>query len=375
MKVLLTATVQSHICQFHKPLMKMLKSKGNEIHVAAKNNLAEKNGLKMEYADVVYDIPFERSPIKKNNIVAYKELKKIIDNNDYDIIHCNTPVGGILTRIAASKKRRQERVEVIYTAHGFHFYKGGPILSWLIYYPIEKLFGRLLTDKLITISDSDFELAKSGNFCKNIYRIHSVGINSYKYNPNNYSRLEERKKLSINENAFVCICTGELNENKRQSLVIQAAKLVVNQNPKFLLLLAGNGPKENDLHNLIYDLKLENNVVFLGYRTDLEHYVACADVAISASRREGLGINLIEAMASGLPIVGSANRGHSEFIVDGRNGFLVNEDNIVVGFANALVALSDSVLRMKMGAKAISDAQIYLDKNVITELENIYFNS
>lgn len=375
MKILLTATVQSHICQFHKPLMRMLKDKGCEIHVAARNNLAEKNGLKMEYADVVYDIPFERSPFNKKNIVAYKELKRIMDTNEYDIVHCNTPVGGILTRIAAAKKRRKKKTEVIYTAHGFHFYKGGPKSSWLIYYPIEKIFGKLLTDKLITISDADFELALNRHFCRKLYRIHSVGINSRKYYPGNYERIEERKRLGIDEMAYVCICTGELNENKRQTLVIRATEIVVKQIPDFILLLAGNGPKENDLQKLISELNLENNVKLLGYRTDLEHYVASADVAISASLREGLGINLIEAMASGIPVVGSPNRGHSEFIVDGKNGFLVNEEDIIQEFAKALLELHDSELRAKMGEQAINDAQIYLDKNVEKELEGIYFES
>ena len=135
-KVLITATVQSHICQFHKPLVKMLHENGYEVHTAARDNLAEKNGLKLDFADKVYNVPFSRSPVSKNNIKAYKVIKEIIAENDYDIIHCNTPMGGVVTRLAA-KKQRKNGIKVIYTAHGFHFYKGAPLKNWLFYYPVE----------------------------------------------------------------------------------------------------------------------------------------------------------------------------------------------------------------------------------------------
>ena len=130
-KVLLTATVQSHICQFHKPLVEMLREQGDvEIHVAARNNLAEKNGLKLDFVDKVYDIPFSRSPKSTDNIKAYKQLKKLINEEKYNIIHCNTPMGGIVTRLAA-KKARKKGCKVIYTAHGFHFYKGASKKNWI----------------------------------------------------------------------------------------------------------------------------------------------------------------------------------------------------------------------------------------------------
>ena len=158
LKVLLTATVQSHICQFHKPLVQMLREHGDvEIHVAAKNNLAEKNGLALDFVDKVYDVPFSRSPKSLDNIRAYRELKEIIDVEKYDIIHCNTPMAGIVTRLAAIATRKRG-TKVIYTAHGFHFYHGAPKINWIVYYPIEKCFAKL-TDTLITINDEDYNIA------------------------------------------------------------------------------------------------------------------------------------------------------------------------------------------------------------------------
>lgn len=321
-KVLLTATVQSHICQFHKPLVKMLHENGYEVHVAAYDNLYLKNGLKLDFVDKVFDIPFSRSPKSPDNIKAYKELKKILANEHYDYIHCNTPMGGIITRLAA-RKTRYEGSKILYAAHGFHFYKGAPIISWMVFYPIEKFFGKYYTDKLITISNADYEMAVKKHICDKVYRIHSVGINSKKYTKVAEDILNAyRSEYYLKPSDFVCICTGELNKNKRQRLVINALPVITKFVPNFKLLIAGNGPEKENLENQIKMLGMEKHAQLIGYRTDLEVFVNLSNIAVSASLREGLGINLIEAMNCHKPVIGSVNRGHSEFIKNGINGFL-----------------------------------------------------
>ena len=179
-KVLLVATVQSHICQFHRLLADLLHEHGCEVHVAARNNLAEKNGLRLDFAEKVFDIPFSRSPKNPVNMKAYRQLKQIIEDEGYDVIHCNTPMGGILTRMAA-KKARKKGTKVFYTAHGFHFYRGAPKKNWMVYYPIEKWFARK-TDKLITIVSEDFNTAAAKFSCP-VYRIHGVGVDEKRYFP------------------------------------------------------------------------------------------------------------------------------------------------------------------------------------------------
>ena len=171
MKALFVATVQSHIAQFHTGAISLLKENGYDVHVAARDNLNEKNGLMLENVDKVFNINFNRSPFSCQNIEAYVQLKKIIDDEEYDIIHCNTPVGGIVTRLAAIKARKKGSI-VIYTAHGFHFYKGAPKKNWIIYYPVEKLLAKF-TDKLVTITEEDYELA-SNTFACPIYHVHGV---------------------------------------------------------------------------------------------------------------------------------------------------------------------------------------------------------
>ena len=376
-KVLLTATVQRHICKFHKPLVKMLHENGYEVHVAAYDNLYLKNGLKLDFVDKVFDIPFSRSPKSPDNIKAYKELKKILANEHYDYIHCNTPMGGIITRLAA-RKTRYEGSKILYAAHGFHFYKGAPIISWMVFYPIEKFFGKYYTDKLITISNADYEMAVKKHICDKVYRIHSVGINSKKYTKVAEDILNAyRSEYYLKPSDFVCICTGELNKNKRQRLVINALPVITKFVPNFKLLIAGNGPEKENLENQIKMLGMEKHAQLIGYRTDLEVFVNLSNIAVSASLREGLGINLIEAMNCHKPVIGSVNRGHSEFIENGINGFLAggaSDAEISHNFAESIIKLAtDQELYKKLAEQAYKDAQLYMDFNVEKELKTIYF--
>lgn len=369
-KVLLTATVQSHICQFHKPLVKVLHAHGCEVHVAARDNLAEKNGLKLDFVEKVYDIPFARSPKSSDNIKAYKELKKILAEEQYDVIHCNTPMGGIVTRLAA-RNARKVGTKVIYTAHGFHFYQGGPKKSWLVFYPIEKAMAKL-TDVLITITKEDYELA-SKKFKTDVRHIHGVGVNEEKYlSVSPESNQAFRKEMGYDKHKVI-LCTGELNANKNQATLIRAMKQIVETHPDVLLLLAGNGPKEAELQQEIQNLGLESYIKLLGYHTDLEKYANACDIVASVSFREGMPLNIMEAMVCGKPIIASYNRGHRELVQNGETGLLVKADD-VQELSNKLVQLlEDEELCKYFSENAMESVQPYLMKNVKKELEEIYF--
>ena len=372
MKVLLTATVQSHIVQFHKPLVEMLHAHGCEIHVAARDNLAEKNGLKLDFVEKVFNVPFARSPKSLDNIKAYKQLKKIIDEGHYDVIHCNTPMGGIVTRLAA-RRAREQGTKVFYTAHGFHFYKGAPKKNWLVFYPIEEFFANHFTDKLITITAEDYKLASERFHCK-VERIHGVGVDGKRY----YPVTEEEKKrlrrdMGYGEDQKLILCVGELLPNKNQQMAIHMMAELVKEYPNAVLLIAGNGSEEENLEALTSELGIEKNVKMLGYVTNLQDYQHIVDVSISCSKREGLPLNVVEAMLSGTPVVASINRGHRELITDGETGFL-----IVIGDNKRLMQTIIALLENDEARKTIIENGLvrgneYCALSVKNELEKVYF--
>lgn len=370
MKVLLTATVQSHICQFHKPLVEVLHDHGYEVHVAARNNLAEKNGLKLDFVEKEYDVPFARSPRSKDNVHAYKELKKIIEKEQYDVIHCNTPMGGIVTRLAA-KKTRKKGTKVYYTAHGFHFYKGAPKKNWIVFYPIEKFFSRL-TDKLITITQEDYELAKRKFHC-GVERIHGVGVDGNRYCVVSKEESNQiRKELGYSERQKIILCVGELLPNKNQKMIILAMRGIVKQYADAKLLLAGNGPEKDKLEELIKNYHLENNVDMLGYVTNLQEYQKIADVCVTCSKREGLPLNVVEAMLSETPVVATKNRGHRELLHDGEIGFLIDVDDDITMGERVIELLSNEKMYERIQLNAKNYAQAYTFDHVKQELMKVY---
>lgn len=370
-KVLLTATVQSHICQFHKVLVELLHAHGCEVHVAARDNLAEKNGLKLDFVEKVYDIPFSRSPKSIDNIKAYKQLKSILDKEKYDIIHCNTPMGGIVTRLAAQKARKKG-TQVFYTAHGFHFYKGAPKKNWVVFYPIEKVFSKL-TDKLITITQEDYNLAKEKFFC-DVYRIHGVGVDENRYFPaDDQVKSEIRKELGYTDDQKLILCIGELLPNKNQAMAIRMMAELVKEIPEAKLLLAGNGPEKENLEKLIAELKLEDKVELLGYCTYLEKYQKAVDLGISCSKREGLPLNVVESMLSGNPVIATANRGHRELIRNGENGFLVEVSARDEMLNKVKLLFENSKLNAEISHTAIITAKEYTFREVQKELHRIYY--
>lgn len=369
-KILLTATVQSHIAQFHRPLAEVLHENGYEVHVAARNNLEEKNGLKLDFADKVYDVPFSRSPKSFDNIKAYFQLKKIIAEDSYEAIHCNTPMGGIVTRLAAVKARKNG-TKVFYTAHGFHFYKGASKKNWLIFYPIEKIMARLC-DTLVTITDEDYQLAKR-KFRVNVEHIHGVGVYTDRYHPvDKETQLLLRTNEGLQADDYVILCTGELNQNKNQKTLIAAASILKNRIPNLKILLAGNGPMEQELRKQINELGLQDNVRLLGYRTDLEKITPTVDLVVSCSYREGLPLNILEAMLCKKPVVASSNRGHRELVKNGYSGYIVKADAAEEYVDRIQKVYNESETAKKMGEYGWRIAQAYTVESVKKELEKIY---
>lgn len=368
-KVLLVATVQSHIAQFHTPLIEMLTEKGVEVQVAARDNLKEKNGLKIsDKVSKVYDVPFSRSPLSSQNIKAYKLLKEIILKNEFDVIHCNTPVGGIIPRII--KKREKINSKIFYTVHGFHFYKGGPIKNWLIYYPIEKYFSKY-TDCIITINDEDYMLAKTKMKAKSTKHINGVGVNVDSFKKFDKTNVENiKKELKLNDN-IVFTSIGELNKNKNQIMQIEAMQEITKQYPNVKLLMLGNGPLKTQYEEEIRNRNLNKNIELLGYRRDVVDILNSIDCLISTSKREGLAVNILEGLASGRIVIASDNRGNRPAIKNGETGFLIHSKEELIEDMKDVIENKEKIIN-KMEPKIKSTIQEYSIEVVKKQLEEIY---
>lgn len=369
-KVLYVATVLSHICQFHLPYLKIFQEKGYEVHVAACNNLAEKNGLQLKYVDKYFEIPFQRSPFSFKNVKAYQQLKKVFAQEQYDLIVCNTPVGGIVTRLAA-KKTRKKGTKVVYIAHGFHFYKGASKKNWFIYYPIEKHFAKMC-DCLITINEEDYVLAKL-KFKTRVERIHGIGVDENRYHTiNEVEKLNKKCTMGYSSDDFIILVVGELLENKNQIQAIKAVEICLQKHKNIQLLIAGNGKNRNVLEDYVKENCLNKNIHFLGYCTHLEDYQHIADVGVSCSIREGLGLNVIEAMMSGNTFIATKNRGHCELIHNNENAFLVDVADEKTLAEKICLLIEDRTIKEQLEENAKIMIQPYSLSSVKQEMQNIF---
>lgn len=365
-KILFCATVDYHISSFHVPVLHWFKQRGWEIHIAAKGE------LELPYADRKFDIPFERSPFRWRNREAYRQVKRLIEHHGYQIVHCHTPVGGVLARLASRRARRQG-TQVIYTAHGFHFCRGAPLINWMLYYPVEKLLARS-TDCLITINQEDYRLAVRRRFkAKRIEHVHGVGVSGERF----YPALPEykaslRERMSFDRNDILLFYAAEFNRNKNHQLLIHALARIRERAPQVRLLLAGEGALLEACKSVSVKLGVDRHVHFLGYRNDIPNLLHMSDIAVSGSLREGLPVQMMEAMACGLPIIATRNRGHLELVCDGRNGYLV-PPQAAEQFAERIATLAASPdLRESMGRESLQMFRKYEQKAVLHELGLIY---
>jgi len=371
-KVLFVATVvKKHINVFHLPYLKWFQQNGYETHVCAGNDFENKDDLVIPYCDKYYELPFQRSPFKMENIYVYKKLKKIINENNYDIIHCHTPMGGALVRLAA-KESRKNGTKVIYTAHGFHFFKGAPLKNWLIYYPIEKLLSKY-TDCIITINNEDYQVAKNKFKAESIKLVNGVGININKFSPPTLEfKLKLRNEYGYKENDLILIYVGELSYRKHQDLLINTVSEVASKIPNIKLLLVGTGDLLEQYQQLVNKLELKNKVEFLGFRNDVDKLMSLSDIAVSSSRQEGLPVNIMEAMATGLPLVVTDCRGNRDLVKPNENGFLIGIDE-AEKFSVAVEEIYKSkILKQKFREKSLDCIKSYSLESIIREMGKIY---
>lgn len=367
MKILYVTTISNTVNAFLIPHIKMFIEDGHQVDVAF--NIEQE--IKPEIYEMgckIHQLPLQRAPLKKDNFRACKMLKKIILSEGYDLVHTHTPVASAIVRLVC---RSLNNVRVFYTAHGFHFFNGSPIINWLVYYPVEKWLARY-TDILITINNEDYDRAKNKFKTKRVVYVPGVGIDLKKFNIVEIDRALIRSQLGLQENAFVILSVGELNKNKNHDVIIKAIAKINNLDIHYVV--CGEGQLKEYLKVLSEDLGIENNVHLLGFRNDMPEIWKIADLVAFPSYREGLSVALMEAMANRLSVVCSNIRGNSDLIEDGKGGYLVEPEDIE-GFAKYIKNLiEDSRLRSEQGEFNHKKIGKYSIDNVLKEMEEIYFD-
>ena len=355
--------------RFFRQLIKELIEAGHTVDIAANTSISN---VPAEYIDLgckIMPISCTRSPLNKGTFTTVKELKHIVSEGAYDIVHCHTPIAAMCTRIACRKVRRNG-TKVFYTAHGFHFYKGAPLKNWLLYYPVEKLCAPM-TDVLITINQEDYALVQKKLRAGKVEYVPGVGIDVAKFANTIVDRDSKRDEIGVPRDATVLLSVGDLNQNKNHAVIIKALARMDNKNIHYAI--AGKGPLGEYLSTLARELGIHDQVHLLGFRSDAPELYKSADLYVFPSIREGLGLSAIEGMAAGLPLIVSDNRGTKSYAVNNVNALVCPAGNDASVYADAIDKMINNIsMRKTMGEYNREYSWKFEVKKINEKMKEIY---
>lgn len=377
MKALIVTRVSGFVPQFEMNHVRILQQMGYEVHYAANFDVVvygEDNSRLEGTGIVCHHIAFCRSPFSPEVLSSYRQLKQLILTEQFDLIHCHMPMTGVITRMAAQavRRRTKRKTPVIYTAHGFHFYSGAPIKNWIYYLP-ERWLARY-TDCLITMNEEDYERARTFPVRGSAWKIPGVGIELGEDKETDEDRAEIRHRvraeLGISETDFVMVSVGELNENKNHIQILRMLTQPFEFSLKYII--CGVGGLQEQLMEFVKKNHLESQVIFTGYRSDIDDILAASDLFVFPSLREGLSVAVMEAMRAGLPVVANKIRGNVDLIEEGKGGMLL-ENGCKENYINAICQMKENpCLAEKMGKYNKLRIRDFSSDSVKVQMEEIY---
>ena len=366
-RILYTATSDIHLKAFHFPYLRWFQNHGYEVHLAIEN----RGNIDLSFCDQVFYVPFKRSPLNFKNYQAFKKLSEIINHFDYSLIHCHTPSASAITRLSSMKKFKKG-TPVLYTSHGFHFSEEAPFYNWFLYYPVEKILSRY-SSGIVTINTEDYQIARDRIGNPNIYQISGIGIDTEKFNKVlSFNKSELRRKYTISQSDFILLYVADFIPRKNHSFLLNALLILKENLPSLKLSLVGTGIDLDKMKSKATYMGLNEHVEFLGWREDVNYLARIADVGVSSSKLEGLGLGLAETMFCGAPIVASKTKGHKELVKHGENGFLFDLKDDKEFCDYVMYLYNNDHVRERMGEKSQEKAHDFRLENSIMQMGKIY---
>ncbi len=367
-KILIVTSTYYFIRAFLIPHIKHLVESGYIVHVAS-----APDGSVVPYAHKQIDIPVERTPFHGNNLKAIKILSDLILAERYDLLHCHTPMGAYVSRMAVRKTRKAIDIKVVYTAHGFHFFKGAPFANWALFYSAEKYLARY-TDAIVTINQED-KITAQRRFSdiRRQYNLPGIGYDRRHIGElASLDKAEARRLLGLGEDDFVLLYIAGFCKGKNQDFLIAALPDLLREIPQCKILFLGDGALLERCRRYAARLGVEHSAIFFGYQSPIGTYLKAADVGISSSVREGLPLNIIEEMYAAMPIVATRIRGHVDLIVPEYNGLLFDPDDRHAFVRHVVNLQRNPDLRSVMGCNAKNGIEKYSVDNILPRIQAIY---
>lgn len=359
----------ANFSKFNLPFMKWCKEQGWQVDYCAPDD------DDIEFCDKHIVLPIKRNPFHFSLCKCIYKLRQILEKNNYDIIHCHTPVASVIARLAARKLYKQGKVKIIYTAHGFHFYTGASLINWFFYYPVEKYLSKYC-DVLITINDEDYQRALKKFKMKTLLKFNGIGVNPDVFYPNkdNSEKNQLRTNFGYSPEDFILIYCAEFIPRKNHQLLFEILPRLKQSIPELKVILAGKGVLLNYYKNEAKKLGIDDVIRFTGYSGSMSDLDRISNVMVFTSTQEGLSLSIVEALMTGLPVVASKIRGNTDIIEDGKNGFLCSLNNSETFLKSILKIYKQPELQKELSSYALISSKKFILDIPVFKMSEIYLD-
>ncbi len=361
--ILFTASTYSHLYNFHRPYLAAFRDLGWNVHIACGGSAME-----IPEADQTLSLPFEKKMTAPANLRAQRLLRRAMAETEYSLVVAHTSLAAFFTRRAAAGLGGR-RPPLVTVAHGYLFDEKTAPLKREILLGAER-FTAPQTDLLLTMNQWDYALAQKKKLGRRVENLPGMGVDFSRLDGREADGAALRRELGLGPDALLAIYAAEFSARKSQSVLLQAMAQLPE---RVKLALPGQGALLEECKALAKHLGVERRVLFPGLEPDMPRWYAAADLAVSASRSEGLPFNVMEAMYAGLPVTASAVKGHTDLLVRG-GGLLYPYGDAAACAAQLLRLVEDVDLRQELGAQAHEAALPYGLGQVLPQMMEAYLS-